>query len=200
MSPSPEAVGSGAFAGSPPEVAARLLGMRIVTRVGGALTSALICEVEVYGGADDPASHAFGGVRVRNRSMFASAGTLYVYRSYGIHWCANVVTGPRGQGEAVLLRGGLPERGVEAMVARRGREDHLCNGPGKLTKALGIDGSHDGLSLSGGEEVWLEKSGLGEVKWTATPRVGITKAVRRPWRLLATGVGYRSPRGMNRPH
>ena len=186
--------GSEDFGGPVLEVAERLLGKRLVTLIGGTPTSVILCEVEAYGGADDPASHAYPGPRRRNLTMFAEAGTLYVYRSYGIHWCANVVTGPPGRGQAVLLRGGLPERGVEAMVARRGRADHLCDGPGKLTQALGLEGRHDGLRLDQGEEVWLEDAGPRPPGWRATTRVGISKAVDRPWRLLAVGVGYRPPK------
>ena len=183
------------FTGPVLEVAERLLGKRLVTRIEGLTTSVLICEVEAYGGADDPASHAFGGPKRRNRTMFSKAGTLYVYRSYGVHWCANVVTGPEGEGQAVLLRGGMPEWGSETKIARRGREDHLCDGPGKLTRALGVDGSHDGMALSAGREVWLEESGVGPPEWRSTPRVGISRATERRWRLVAVGMGYRSPRG-----
>ncbi len=182
------------FTGSGMEVAHRLLGKRLVTRIKGVTTAVLICEVEAYGGPDDPASHAFGGPKRRNRTMFAEAGTLYVYRSYGIHWCANVVTGQEGEGQAVLLRGGLPDEGVETMQVRRGREDHLCDGPGKLTQALDLNGRHDGWALRGGAEVWLEETGQPVLGWRSTPRVGISKATGRPWRLLATGLGYRPPR------
>ena len=182
------------YAGPVLEVAARLLGKRLVTRIGGATTSVSICEVEAYGGADDPASHAHRGPRRRNRTMFAEAGRLYVYLSYGVHWCANVVTGGEGRGQAVLLRGGLPGQGVDAMIARRGREDHLCDGPGKLTQALGLEGRHDGLVLTESREVWLEETGPAPPEWRSTPRVGISKAKQRRWRLVATGVGYRSPR------
>lgn len=182
------------FTGPVLEVAGRLLGKRLVTRIGGITTSVIICEVEAYGGADDPASHAFGGRRGRNRTMFARSGTLYVYRSYGIHWCANVVTGRAGEGQAVLLRGGMPERGVETMIARRGRDDHLCDGPGKLTRALGLDGRHDGWRLWDGEGVWLEETGRPAPEWRSTPRVGISKATGRRWRLVASGMGYRPPR------
>jgi len=183
------------FTGPVLEVAERILAKRLVTRIAGVTTSVLICEVEAYGGADYPASHASGGPKRRNRTMFSQAGTLYVYRSYGVHWCANVVTGPEGEGQAVLLRGGMPEWGSETMVARRGREDHLCDGPGKLTRALGVDGSHDGLALSEGRKVWLEESDEGPPESIRTPRVGISRATERPWRFVAVGMGYRSPRG-----
>jgi DNA-3-methyladenine glycosylase len=177
------------------EVAQRLLGKRLVTSVGGILTSLILCEVEAYGGSDDPASHAFPGPRMRNRNMFSAAGVLYVYRSYGIHWCANVVTGKAGEGQAVLLRGGLPECGMATMIARRGRAEHLCDGPGKLTQALGIEGRHDGLTLADGKEVWLEDTGDRPPEWRVTPRVGISMGIKRPWRLVAVGNGYRPPKG-----
>lgn len=182
------------FTGTVLGVAERLLGKRLVTRIEEVTTSVLICEVEAYGGAEDPASHAFVGPRRRNRTMFSRAGALYVYRSYGVHWCANVVTGPEGEGQAVLLRGGVPERGLQTMIARRGREDHLCDGPGKLTQALGLTGRHDGLVLWESSEVWLEDSGVATPEWRSTPRVGISKATKRRWRLITTGMDYRSPR------
>ncbi len=182
------------FTGPVLEVAERMLGKRLVTVMDGIVTSVILCEVEAYGGADDPASHAFGGPGRRNRHMFAEAGILYVYRSYGIHWCANVVTGQAGEGQAVLLRGGLPEKGVATMIARRGRRDHLCDGPGKLTQALGLDGRHDGRPLWEGTEVWLEETGRPAPQWRDAPRVGISKATERRWRLIAAGMGYRAPR------
>ena len=184
----------GDFNGPVLEVAERLLGKRLVTVIGGITTSIILCELEAYGGVEDRASHAYPGLRRRNRSMFAEAGTLYVYRSYGIHWCANVVTGPVGEGQAVLLRGGVPDTGVETMIARRGRQSHLCDGPGKLTQALGLEGRHDGLALPDSSQVWLEETGGSEPEWINTARVGISKAVTRPWRLIATGMGYRPPR------
>lgn len=182
------------FAGPVLSVAERLLGKRLVTVIGGVATSVILCELEAYGGADDRASHAHRGPRRSNRSMFAEAGTLYVYRSYGIHWCANVVTGPVGEGQAVLIRGGLADVGVEAMIARRGREDHLCDGPGKLTQAMGIEGRHDGLALPHSPQVWIEQTSGAEPEWVSAPRVGISKAVKRRWRLIAEGMGYRPPR------
>jgi DNA-3-methyladenine glycosylase len=145
----------------------------------------VISEVEAYA-PDDPASHSFRGETSRNTSMFGPAGTLYVYRSYGIHWCANVVTGDRGDGAAVLIRAGVPVQGIPTMVARRGRGDHLADGPGKLCQALGISGEHDGLVLDGHGPIRLEP-GDRSVAFTATPRIGITRAVELPWRFLATG-------------
>ncbi|NIA24708.1 MAG: DNA-3-methyladenine glycosylase [Gammaproteobacteria bacterium] len=165
------------------EVAKRLLGARLRTEFAGLATEVILTEVEAYGGVDDPASHASRGVNARNRAMFGPAGTLYVYRSYGVHWCANVVTGAVGMGEAVLLRAGLPTEGEETMRRRRGRRDHLCDGPGKLCQALGITGSQDGTSLFEGP-VRLRLPAVPPPQTVlATSRVGISREKERPWRF-----------------
>lgn len=163
--------------------ARRLLGCRLVTDFGGRV-AAVIEEVEAYGGADDPASHAYRGRTARNSSMFGPAGTLYVYRSYGIHWCANIASGPAGRGEAVLIRGGRVVEGREAAARRRGRADHLADGPGKLTQALAITGGHDGASVFTGP-VRLEPGPAPDpASVHTTPRIGITKEAARPWRFV----------------
>ncbi len=167
----------------PAEVAPRLLGWRLVSECQGATTSLVIAEVEAYA-ADDPASHSLRGETARNASMFRRAGTLYVYRSYGIHWCANVATGPVGHGAAVLIRGGVPVVGADVMASRRGRPDRLADGPGKLCQSLAIDGSHDGLDLLGGHSVRLEP-GPPPSGYATTPRIGISRATDRPWRFVA---------------
>jgi DNA-3-methyladenine glycosylase len=159
-----------------------LVGRRLRSEVGGVACEVLLTEVEAYGGADDPASHGFRGRTPRNASMFAPAGTLYVYRSYGVHWCMNVVTGPAGQASAVLLRGGRPLAGEEHMRRRRDREDHLCDGPGRLSQALGVTGEMDGTSLLDGAVRLLGEAAPGTVA-AAGPRVGISRAVDRPWRF-----------------
>ena len=141
------------------EVARRLLGATIWTEFGDR-TSVRITEVEAYGGIDDAASHAYRGRMPRNGSMFGPAGTLYVYRSYGIHWCVNIVTGRVGKGQAVLVRAGEIIVGEDVIRSRRGRGDHLTDGPGKLTQALGITGDHDGADLNDGP-VHLELSRSG---------------------------------------
>ena len=166
-------------------VARSLLGAKVRTRIDGALTEVILTEVEAYGGADDPASHAYRGRTERNASMFAEAGTLYVYRSYGIHWCANVVSGPAGRGEAVLLRGGLPNQGRAVMEARRGRSGSLTDGPGKLCQALGLDGTHDGLTPSAGSGVELLPAVDPPTEVIATPRIGISRETERLWRFVA---------------
>jgi DNA-3-methyladenine glycosylase len=166
------------------EKAARsLLGMRLRTEFQGRITEVLLTEVEAYGGSDDAASHAYRGRTERNRSMFGPAGTLYVYRAYGVHWCANVVTGPEGTARAVLLRGGVPLEGQAAMQQRRGRAEQLADGPGKLTQALGINGTHDGSTVLDGPVRLLPR--LGEVSGiVATALVGISTAKDRPWRFV----------------
>jgi DNA-3-methyladenine glycosylase len=173
-----------ALRGAPLEAARALLGRLLVSSIGGVEVALRLSEVEAYGGADDPASHAHSGETSRNHTMFGPPGRLYVYRSYGLHWCANVVCGPTGSPGAVLLRGGIPERGSEAMALRRGRRDHLADGPGRLCVALGITGDHDGLDLARGPVRVMGRPQAGSV--TSGPRVGITRAPQRPWRLVWT--------------
>lgn len=177
------------LADAPEVVAPALLGA--VLRRGA--VAGRIVEVEAYGGADDPASHAFAGRTARNASMFGPAGLLYVYRSYGIHWCVNVVCGTEGSGSAVLIRALAPVEGLQEMRQRRPRarrDRDLCSGPGKLAQALGITGGDDGLDVvSPGSPVRLEV-GAGPVRAAlvrATPRIGISRAVERPWRFVVTG-------------
>lgn len=163
------------------EAAPLLLGWRFETRLDGALTALTLTEVEAYD-QTDPASHSHRGETRRTRPMFGPPGHLYVYRSYGIHWCANIVTGPAGHGAAILLRAGRPVQGERVMARRRGRSDHLADGPGKLTQALGLNGSHDGLALGGPAR--LIPTGVRHTV-VATPRIGISKAVDLPWRFVA---------------
>lgn len=163
-------------------VAARgLLGRTISSRVDGEVVAATIIEVEAYGGSDDPASHAYRGETPRNRSMFGAPGMLYVYRSYGIHWCMNVVTGPEGEPNAVLLRSAFAIDGLKTATRRRGRADHLMDGPGKLAQALGVDREHDGTSVFDGP-IRIDGDASESIV-VATPRVGISTAVERPWRF-----------------
>jgi len=165
--------------------AQRLLGTRIRTVFDGVATEIRLTEVEAYAGADDPASHAFRGQTARNGSMFGPAGTLYVYRSYGIHWCMNVVVGEEGLPHAVLLRGGEIVEGLGAIERRRRRTDHLTDGPGKLCQALGVTGDHDGTHVLDGPLRLLPGRLRPGSRVLATPRVGITKAAERPWRFVA---------------
>lgn len=150
--------------------------MFLVDGVGG-----IVVETEAYT-ADDPASHSYRGRTARNATMFGPAGHLYVYRSYGIHWCANVVCGEEGFGAAVLLRALEPTHGLDDMRARRGVGELalLCSGPGRLCQALGITGEHDGLPLDRGRLGIYGASETTEI--VPGPRVGITRARDFPWR------------------
>lgn len=155
--------------------------MLIVERDGVRVAGRII-ETEAYT-ADDPASHSFRGWTSRNAVMFGPAGRLYVYRSYGIHWCANVVTGSEGDGQAVLLRAVDPIEGADAMLRRRGRRP-LADGPGKLCQAFGIVGDDDGADLCGQGPIRIVVDGAGPpVEPIVAPRIGITKAVDIPWRF-----------------
>jgi len=169
------------------DVAPRLIGSTLTTTIDGDVTSVCLTEVEAYGGASDPASHAYRGFTARNRSMFLVAGHLYVYRSYGIHNLVNVVTGPEGEPGAVLLRAGEPIEGRPVMERRRRRRDHLADGPGKLAQALGLTLVHDGCRLNEGAVSLTPGSKMRPVR--ATPRVGITKATERHWRFVTSFCG-----------
>jgi DNA-3-methyladenine glycosylase len=151
----------------------------------------VIVEVEAYT-RDDPASHSFGGPTRRNATMFGPPGRLYVYRSYGVHWCVNVVCGPEGEASAVLLRALEPTAGLEEMRVRRGVDDPriLCTGPGRLAQALAITGVHDGLPADR-DPFALVRSGH-VPKIDAGPRVGISRATEKPWRYCARGSRFTS--------
>jgi DNA-3-methyladenine glycosylase len=177
------------FARSVHEVAPELIGATLlVDGVGGT-----IVEVEAYD-HEDPAAHGYRGRTARNASMFGPAGHAYVYRSYGMHWCLNLVCEDVGVASAVLLRALEPRAGVETMRARRGLEDVrlLCAGPGRLCQALGITGEHDGAALD--RPPFALEACRSEVKVVRAPRVGITKAVDRPWRYVLAGSPFVSRR------
>lgn len=174
------------LAGDVLEVAPRLLGCKLRTEFDESITEVTLTEVEAYAGELDPASHAYRGATRRNRSMFGPPGTLYVYRSYGIHWCMNVVVREEGVAHAILLRGGAPARGRTEMERRRGRHDHLADGPGKLAQALGVTGEHDGTSVIDGPVRLIPGTFDAPVEVSATPRIGITRATDHLWRFVAT--------------
>lgn len=158
--------------------------MNLSSRVGEEVVTVRLNEVEAYGD-NDPASHSFCGPTDRNRTMFGPAGRLYVYLSYGIHWCANVVTGKQGSGQAVLFRGGEVLQGREIAERRRGRSAPLADGPGKLAQALGLSREHDGTDLTQpNSPIWLEPN-TGPVPFRTTPRIGISTATDRPWRFVS---------------
>ena len=177
------------FARSVHEVAPDLVGVTLlVDGVGGR-----IVEVEAYD-QEDPASHGHRGRTARNESMFGRPGHAYVYRSYGIHWCLNLVCGEEGVPEAALIRALEPTAGIEEQRRRRGVADlrALCSGPGKLCQALGITREHDGLPLDRPPFRLQERQAAPEI--ATAPRIGITRATELSWRYVEAGSPYVSRR------
>jgi DNA-3-methyladenine glycosylase len=173
------------LAGPPEKAAPHLLGCLLVSEVDDELVVIRINEVEAYKGDDDPASHAYRGETARNGSMFRRPGTLYVYRSYGIHHCANSAAGPEGVGWGILIRGGEVVEGSGVAARRRGHRQDLASGPGKLCQALGIGLAHDGTYLLDTGSILRLEPGARPEFVMATPRVGISKARERLWRFVA---------------
>ena len=171
------------------EVAPDLIGVTLlVDGVGGR-----IVEVEAYH-QTDPAAHSFGGPTSRNAVMFGPPGYVYVYRSYGIHWCVNFVCEPKGSASAVLIRAVEPTEGLAVMRRRRGVTDErlLCSGPGRVCEALRITHAENGMALDEPPFQLFARDGVVEV--IAGPRIGITKAVEKPWRY-----GLKSSRFLSKP-
>ncbi len=180
-------LGPGFFARPSWEVAPDLLGCEL--RCG--VAAGRIVEVEIYD-QDDPASHSFRGPTPRARVMYGEPGRLYVYRSYGLHWCANVVCDVAGHGAAVLIRALEPTDGLDLMRERRGRSAvrDLCSGPAKLCSALGIEGTMNDTSLVDGPVRVLSGEPAPSVR--RGPRIGISVATEVPWRLGVAGSAYLS--------
>lgn len=171
------------FARHPVEVARDLIGWTLaVEGVGGR-----IVETEAYH-HEDPASHAFRGPTPRNGAMFGPVGRAYVYRSYGVHWCLNLVCG-EDPGSAVLIRALEPLTGVEKMRQRRGLHElrGLCSGPGKLCQALAVSRAHDGLAVDA-QPFALAPGGAAGI--VTGPRIGISRAVDLPWRFGEAGSRF----------
>ena len=169
------------------EVAPDLIGVTLlVDGVGG-----IIVEVEAYHHTE-PAAHSYRGLTPRNAVMFGPAGFVYVYRSYGIHWCVNFVCEKAGSASAVLIRALEPTHGIGAMRRRRGLHDErsLCSGPGKLTEALGITHAHNGLALDKPPMALYARAGEPDV--VTGLRIGLTKAVDLPWRFGLRGSKFLS--------
>jgi len=172
------------------EVAPDLIGAAIRSTRYGMVTEGLIVETEAYLGFDDPASHAYRGRLTRsNASLYSGPGTWYVYRSYGLYWCANLVCGGPAGGSAVLLRAIVPTGGVDTMQWRRGGVNgrHLTNGPGKLCQALGITRSLDGISMRQSRVLVASSRSSVSHNVRVTGRIGITKAVDWPLRFVLAG-------------
>jgi DNA-3-methyladenine glycosylase len=175
------------FARSVHEVAPDLIGATfLVDGVGGP-----IVEVEAYHHTD-PAAHSYGGPTARNAVMFGPPGHVYVYRSYGIHWCVNFVCEAEGSASAVLIRALMPAMGLAAMRHRRGVSDErlLCAGPGRLCQALGITNAHNGAALDKAPFTLFARTAPAEV--IAGPRIGISKAIDLPWRYGLAGSRFLS--------
>ena len=177
------------FARSVHTVAPDLIGATLLYKgVGG-----VIVEVEAYH-QTDPAAHSFGGRPERNAVMFGPPGYAYVYRSYGIHWCLNFVCEPEGVASAVLIRALAPTHGLAIMRRRRGVTDErlLCSGPGRLSEALGITDAQYGLPLDNPPfEIFARAD---HVEIAVGPRIGLTKAIKHPWRY-----GLRGSRFVSKP-
>jgi DNA-3-methyladenine glycosylase len=179
------------------ELARDLLGRTLWRRTEAGLTAGIIVETEAYDGANDPASHAWRGQTRRNAVMFGPPGYAYVYFTYGMHYCINAVTGPVGQASAVLLRAIQPIVGLDIMRERRGTtisDRDLARGPGRLCQALGITTADDGTDLAG-NALWIsETADAPDLIIVATPRIGITRAAKRPWRFVVSDNQYVSGR------
>ncbi|MEK7329254.1 MAG: DNA-3-methyladenine glycosylase [Candidatus Eisenbacteria bacterium] len=194
------------FYARPPVAVARALLGRLLVRDSprgprGRLIGRIV-EVEAYGGARDPASHAFRGETARNRTMFGPPGHAYIYLSYGVHHCLNVVTGSAGRAAAVLIRALEPIAGLDAMARRRGVRDpkRLTRGPGCVARALGLTRTHDGLDLTRGP-LWLtdhapRRQGR---RIARSARIGISRAEARRWRFFLAGHPCVSGRPAGRP-
>ncbi|MFN8026264.1 MAG: DNA-3-methyladenine glycosylase [Acidimicrobiia bacterium] len=174
-----------------------LLNKVLVRRVAGEpVVAARIVEVEAYCGADDAGSHAYRGQTPRNATMFGPAGHLYVYFTYGMHWCANVVAGERGTASAVLLRAAAPIAGVDLMRVRRTkgqkqrlRERDLLSGPAKLCEGFGVTGALDGVDLVRGEVRIVDDGTPPPASPLVTTRIGLAagKGDEHPWRFCVPG-------------
>ena len=176
-------------------VARDLPGKYLVRRIKGSLLAARIVEVEAYRGSLDPVSHAYKGPTKRNSLMFGDGGFLYVYFTYGMHFCCNVVTETPGRGRAVLLRGAEPVRGIGKMSKLRGmkskqgeigiqgrRIQELCNGPAKICQAFGIGRKENGVDLCG-TSIWLASDGSPAPRLARSSRIGIKHGREHQWRF-----------------
>lgn len=185
------------FNRNPAEVARDLLGSKLVRRWRDGDIEGRIVETEAYLAQNDPASHAYIGIRPRNRWMFGAPGTLYVYTIHR-RFCLNAVTEETGIGSAVLIRAFEPLNQIEALQTNRNRDilTDLTTGPGKICEALQINLSHNGVSLCERQELWIElptsTSIKPEEKVVSTPRIGISKAKELPLRFILKGNSYLS--------
>jgi DNA-3-methyladenine glycosylase len=172
-------------------VAKKLLGKILVKNMGGEFYSGRIVEVEAYDGLIDEASHAFIGKTKRNEVMFNEGGLLYVYFTYGMYFCCNVVTGKKNEGKAVLIRALEPLEGITQMAANRFGKDflsekellNLTSGPGKICKAFNISRKENGIDLLGNEIYILDVKNIPAKNIAVSKRIGIKKSSELPWRF-----------------
>ncbi|MCB1678163.1 MAG: DNA-3-methyladenine glycosylase [Halioglobus sp.] len=160
--------------------------------VGADGRSGRIVETEAYCGAIDPAAHTYRGKTARNATMFGPPGKMYVYFTYGMHWCCNTVCGEEGEGIGVLLRALAPLSGLEIMRAHRPkarRDRELCSGPARLTQAMGISGVHDGIDLVAGDGGFciVDDGTPPPRNPVASGRIGVSRAAEAPWRWYVPG-------------
>jgi DNA-3-methyladenine glycosylase len=183
------------------EVARDLIGCIFVHDAPGGLTSVRLVEVEAYRGTIDPGSHGYRGETPRTRVMYGPPGRLYVYFTYGMHWCANIVCARAGECEAVLLRAGEPMEGIEVMRARRAgvsRDRLLTAGPARLAQAMGIGPDQNGASLLRGGVMWCAEDNAtaeyrgGEIAQTVRVGLGAGRGEDIPWRFVVPGNPYAS--------
>lgn len=184
-------------------VAQDLLGKYLVRRIGREFLIGRIVEVEAYLGKRDPASHAYRGKTKRNEVMFREGGHLYVYFTYGMHYCANVVTRSEGVGEAVLLRAVEPVQGIGLMKRRRRRgsnDRELTNGPAKLCEAFGIGRKENGTDLSGSGIMICRRRGEHRPPLARSTRIGISAGIEHRWRFFVRGNPWVSRKPASRAH
>lgn len=183
------------------DVARDLVGCRLVRTIARRRLEGIIVETEAYD-ETEAASHSYRGQTARNAMMFGPPGRLYVYRSYGIHWCMNITTGPVGFGAAVLLRAIEPVRGLEHMRTNRAgarRDIDLARGPGRLTEALAVDDRLQGHRVDRAPLRVLPRTGPQTAAVVSTVRIGISKEIARPWRFcIADSKWVSGPQRLNR--
>lgn len=182
---SPKGLEAAFYDRDPRQVAVDLLGCTLVHETADGLVSGVIVETEAYR-PEDPACHAYKGVTMRNKTIFGRPGLAYIYLSYGIHRLLNAVCEREGVGSAVLIRALKPLKGIEIMRRRRKRSTHLCDGPGRLTQALGIELNQDGVDFTDGT-LYISWGEAPEREILATTRIGISRGTELPWRYLVEG-------------
>ncbi|GBD86815.1 3-methyladenine DNA glycosylase [bacterium BMS3Abin03] len=181
-------------------VAKELLGKIFVHKNTGKIYAGKIVEVEAYDGSLDKAAHSYSGKTKRNEIMFREGGYLYVYLSYGVHYCCNVVTGEKDKGTAVLIRAVEPVEGIDRMIKNRfgrnltGEKENynLTSGPGKVCKAMDINIKHSGIDLTGDEIYILDRPKIKNKMVGVSKRIGITRSANLPWRFFIKDNPYLS--------